>query len=171
MIREAVPATAAIIDIGGGASILVDALLSSGYHRLSVLDLSPAALATARTRLGKAAAGVTWIEGDVLDVRLPKGGFDLWHDRAVFHFLTDGSERKHYVHQLDHALVADGHVVIATFAPEAPDRCSGLPVIRYSPEQLHAELGPGFRLVESARHDHRTPAGLTQAFTYCLFRR
>lgn len=170
LIRQAVPSTASVLEVGGGASTLVDDLLASGF-RLTVLDLSGVALAAARSRLGAAAERVTWIEGDVLEVSLPREGVDLWHDRAVFHFLTDGRDRHRYVQQLRHALSPDGHVVIATFAPDGPSRCSGLAVARYSPEALHSELGAEFHLVTSVRQEHRTPAGGAQAFTYCLFRR
>ena len=171
LIRQAIPVDAALIDVGGGASMLPDSLLSVGYHRITVLDLSSAALAAARTRLGRRAARVTWVEGDVLETTFPHGGFDLWHDRAVFHFLTNAPDRLRYVDQLRRALAPDGHVVIATFAPDGPTHCSGLEVARYSPEELHAELGPEFRIVSSLRHEHHTPGGQTQAFTYCLFRR
>lgn len=171
LIREAVPAAASIIDVGGGASTLVDALLASGFRHLTVLDLSGVALTAARRRLGSAAAAVTWIEGDVLEVSLPNEGFDLWHDRAVFHFLTETSDRQRYISRLRQTVSSGGHVLIAAFALDGPSRCSGLNVARYSPEALSAELGPEFHLVTSMRQDHQTPAGVTQAFTYCLFRR
>lgn len=171
LIRQALPErSSAIIDVGGGASTLVDGLLAAGYRQLTVLDLSGVALATAQTRLGDAAASVTWLEGDVLTTQFGPGEFDLWHDRAVFHFLTDLSDRQRYVAQLRHAVGRGGSLLIATFAPDAPPRCSGLDVRRYSPEELEAELGAGFHLVGSRREEHRTPGGRTQAFVYCLFR-
>ena len=170
LIRQAVPDTdAAIIDVGGGASKLVDGLVSAGYRRLTVLDLSRVALTAARARLGAAAAAVRWIEGDILQVPLGTGEFDLWHDRAVFHFLTDPRDRQHYVARVRDAVSPGGHVLIATFAPDGPSRCSGLDVARYSPEALQAQLGSGFRLVTSVREEHSTPSGKTQPFTYGLW--
>jgi len=170
LIRQAIPQTAAVIDVGGGGSILVDSLISAGYRRVTVLDVSRAALAAAQARLHGRTAAISWIEGDILDAPLPAGGFDLWHDRAVFHFLTEVSDRQRYVRQLRRAITVDGHVLLATFAPDGPARCSGLEVVRYSPEALQAELGAGFSVVTSLRHEHRTPDGRAQAFTYCLFR-
>ena len=171
LIRQALPdRSSAIIDVGGGASTLVDGLLTAGYQRLTVLDLSGAALAAAQNRLGEAAATVTWLEADVLTTPFGPAGFDLWHDRAVFHFLTDPSDRRRYVAQLRHAVRPDRFVLIATFAPDAPPRCSGLEVARYSPEVLQSELGSGFRLESSQHEEHRTPGGRMQAFSYCLFR-
>ncbi len=171
LIRRAAPDTsAAIIDVGGGASTLVDGLLAAGYHRLTVLDLSGLALAAARVRLGAAVAPVTWLESDVLETPFRAGEFDLWHDRAVFHFLTRPSDRRRYVAQARHAVLPGGHVLIATFAPDGPARCSGLDVARYAPEELQAELGAWFRLLSSHREEHHTPDGRTQAFSYCLFR-
>jgi SAM-dependent methyltransferase len=171
LIRSTVPdTTAAIIDVGGGASTLVDHLLTDGYRRLTVLDLSRLALTAAQDRLGPVADSVNWIEADVLQAPLRAGEFDLWHDRAVFHFLTDPSDRQRYVAQARHSVAPGGHVLIATFALDGPARCSGLEVVRYSPERLHAEFGPGFSLVSSVREEHRTPGGRTQPFTYCLCR-
>lgn len=171
LIRDAVPnRDAAIIDVGGGTSTLVDGLLGAGYRRLAVLDLSRIALAAAQIRLGPAADSVTWIEADVLAAPLRAGTFDLWHDRAVFHFLTNPVDRWRYVARVRHAISPGGHVLIATFAPDGPAQCSGLDVARYSPEGLHAEFGPEFRLLVSVREEHRTPGGRTQAFTYCLCR-
>jgi SAM-dependent methyltransferase len=171
LIRQAVPdRSSAIIDVGGGASTLVDGLLAAGYHRLTVLDLSGAALAAAQNRLGEPAATITWMEADVLTAPFGPAAFDLWHDRAVFHFLTDPSDRRRYVAQLRRAVRPGGFVLIATFAPDAPPRCSGLDVMRYSPEMLEAEVGSGFRLRSSRREEHRTPGGRIQAFIYCLFR-
>jgi SAM-dependent methyltransferase len=171
LIRRAVPdLTAALIDVGGGASTLVDSLFAAGYHRLTVLDLSGVALAAAQARLGAAAAAIAWLEADVLTTPFAPGEFDLWHDRAVFHFLTDPSDRRRYIAQTRLAVRPGGQALIATFAPDAPPRCSGLEVVRYSPDELAAEFGAEFRLLSSHREEHRTPGGLTQAFTYCLFR-
>lgn len=171
LIRRAVPdVNAAIIDVGGGASTLVDRLHSAGYRRLTVLDLSPSALETARGRLGPGADDVTWIEADVLTADLPPGHFDLWHDRAVFHFLTAAADRARYVDQVRTALRPGGHVIVATFADDGPTRCSGLPVVRYTPAGLAEEFGVAFRLADSAREEHVTPSGAVQAFTYALCR-
>ncbi len=156
------------IDVGGGASTLVDYLVGDGYAEITVLDVSATALMEARRRLGDAAARVHWLEADVLTVTLPEAHFGFWHDRAVFHFLTDPAERAAYVAQLRRALRPNAYVLIATFAEDGPSRCSGLPVARYSPESLHREFDGGFRLVSSAREQHVTPAGVRQAFTYCL---
>jgi SAM-dependent methyltransferase len=159
-----------IIDVGGGASTLVDRLLDDGYRNVTVLDLSDAALAIARKRLGARAAHVAWIACDVLTGPLPAKGYGVWHDRAVFHFLTDLRDRARYVTQAHDAVRANGHVIVASFAPDGPTRCSGLDVVRYSPETMHAQFGPAFRLLESVGEEHHTPSGATQAFVYCLCR-
>jgi 2-polyprenyl-3-methyl-5-hydroxy-6-metoxy-1,4-benzoquinol methylase len=170
LIRQAVPDTnAAIIDVGGGASTLVDGLVHAGYRRLTVLDVSRVALRAAQARLGAAVAAVNWIAADILQAQLGAGRFDLWHDRAVFHFLTSPRDRQRYMEKVRAALSPGGHVLIATFAPDGPSRCSGLDVARYSPEALHAELGSGFRLVKSVQEEHSTPSGKTQPFTYGLW--
>ena len=170
-IRHAVPdLLASIVDVGGGASTLVDGLLDSGYGNVTVLDVSPIALERARARLGDAASRVHWMTADVLTAPFPNAAFDLWHDRAVFHFLTDDKDRLAYVAQVRRALRPEGHVLIATFADDGPTRCSGLPVARYSADALHAVFGREFQLVDSARERHVTPAGVTQSFVYCLLR-
>lgn len=172
LIRETgVSRAACIIDVGGGASTLVDDLLADGYENLTVLDLSQRALAAARRRLGTLAARVQWRLADVLDVELPKHGYDLWHDRAVFHFLTDPAERAAYVGQVQHAVKPGGFVIVATFAEDGPARCSGLPVMRYSAPRLHAEFGEAFQLLGHERESHLTPAGREQRFVYCLCRK
>ena len=169
LIRRVTPDfNARIIDVGGGASTLIDGLVAAGYRQLTVLDLSPAALDHSRRRLGATAADVAWVEGDVLSVDLPAGDFDVWHDRAVFHFLTSAADRARYVERVRHAVKAGGYVLVATFADDGPTRCSGLPVTRYSATALHQEFGSGFRLVESVLEEHVTPSGATQAFIYCL---
>lgn len=159
-----------IIDVGAGASTLVDGLLATGYRRITALDLSVSALAEAQNRLGHVGATVKWMPADVLSVSLPSSTFDVWHDRAVFHFLTDASDRTHYVNQVRRTVRPGGVVLVATFAEDGPSRCSGLDVRRYSAQALHREFGTEFGLVESRRQAHTTPTGAMQAFTYCAFR-
>jgi ubiquinone/menaquinone biosynthesis C-methylase UbiE len=163
--------SAHIIDIGGGASTLVDDLVAAGFPHMSVLDVSARALQLARRRLGARAAEVIWIEADITQVNLPEQAYDLWHDRAVFHFLTEAADRKRYVETVRHAVRTGGHVIVATFAPDGPDHCSGLEVVRYSPESLHAEFGEGFELTNSRRETHHTPFGTQQKFIYCYCRK
>jgi SAM-dependent methyltransferase len=162
---------AAIIDVGGGASTLVDDLLHDGYTTLTVLDLSSAALEAARMRIGKLAATVQWIEADITAAPLPAHAYDLWHDRAVFHFLTSASERHAYVEAVLHAVKPGGHVIVATFAEDGPEQCSGLPVMRYRAGELHAEFGGDFELLEHRKEDHHTPFGTVQKFVYCYCRK
>lgn len=162
---------AVIIDVGGGASRLVDDLLADGYSDLTVLDLSASALAVAKRRLGKRASALHWIEGDITRAALPENRFDIWHDRAVFHFLTDAADRHAYVGQVMRAVRPGGHVIIASFAEDGPEKCSGLPVMHYRPETLHAELGDAFRLVGHEKESHITPSGTVQQFVYCYFRK
>lgn len=156
-----------IIDVGGGASTLVDDLLADGFERISVLDLSASALDVARKRLGPKGDKVEWISGDIRHVELPQQSFDIWHDRAVFHFLTDPADRLAYVQQVMKSVKPGGHVIVATFAPDGPEQCSGLPVARYAPEQLHGEFGPAFEMIEHASEEHKTPWGSLQHFVYC----
>jgi ubiquinone/menaquinone biosynthesis C-methylase UbiE len=171
LIRRAAPETSArIIDVGGGASRLVDELFRAGYSDVTVLDLSSTALSQARARLGGAAARVHWLEADVLNARLPEAGFDLWHDRAVFHFLTSPSDRDAYLAQVRRAVRSGGHVLVATFAEDGPTKCSGLPVARYSADALRDAFGRAFQLIESTREHHVTPSGTRQSFVYCLCR-
>ena len=158
----------AIIDVGGGASLLIDELLHDGFGDLAGLDISAAALEYARSRLGKRSQLVTWINEDVTRFS-PTRRFDLWHDRAVFHFLTERSDRENYVKALKRALAPGGHLVIGTFAPEGPPKCSGLDVVRYSTESLGETLGPTFALVRSASETHVTPSGTEQRYLFCLF--
>jgi ubiquinone/menaquinone biosynthesis C-methylase UbiE len=169
--RIGIQKTYPIIDIGGGASTLVDDLLAAGFENVSVLDVSGKALELAQQRLGERAAQVTWIEANITQVDLPEGAYALWHDRAVFHFLTQPSDRRRYIETAWRAVQKGGHVIVATFAPDGPDHCSGLEVMRYSPESLHAEFGAGFELVDSARETHHTPFGTEQKFIYCYCRR
>jgi SAM-dependent methyltransferase len=160
----------AVVDIGGGASRLVDALVDEGFEDVTVLDLSESALAAAKTRLGPTAAGVTWIVADVARWK-PLQRYDVWHDRAAFHFLTDEADRIAYVECLREALRPGGYAIIATFALDGPERCSGLPVVRYDAASLGKVLGDVFNLVETRRHDHHTPMGSTQRFQFSMFRR
>jgi ubiquinone/menaquinone biosynthesis C-methylase UbiE len=162
---------AAIIDVGGGASTLVDDLLAAGYSNLSVLDLSEAALTTAKERLGGRARDVAWLVGDVTRIELPRHAYDVWHDRAVFHFLTLRAEREAYVKAVLRAVRPGGHVIVATFAEDGPEQCSGLPVMRYIADGLHAEFGAPFMLLRQEREEHHTPSGMVQKFTYCLCRK
>lgn len=163
--------SAPIIDVGAGASVLVDDLLAAGYSDLTVLDLSETALAISRSRLGSGAARVHWVAEDILSAPIYPGAYAVWHDRAVFHFLTNAEDRRVYVEQVRRSVRPGGHVLIATFAEDGPKRCSGLPVVRYSADALHSEFGPGFRMVASEHEEHRTPAGSGQSFLYCLCRR
>ncbi len=160
-----------IIDVGGGDSTLVDDLIQRGFTKLTVLDIASSAIDRAMRRLGEAGSHITWKEGDILLTPLPDQHYHLWHDRAVFHFLVDEGARRGYVSRATNAIKPGGHMIIATFASDGPDRCSGLPTMRYSPESLAREFGQQFTLVESRTEAHRTPAGKEQKFVYCWFRR
>jgi hypothetical protein len=159
-----------VIDVGGGASHLVDALLERGFSDISVLDISGEALAKSRARLGEGAGRVRWIEADIVAWQ-PGQQYRLWHDRAVFHFLTDARDRRAYVQALLAALPVGGQAIIATFAPDGPERCSGLPVVRYDAAALGRALGDSLELQETRPHLHRTPWGSTQSFQFSRFRR
>lgn len=161
------PVDANIIDVGGGTSTLVDDLLKDGFKHVSVLDLSASALEVTHKRLGAKGSDVTWIAGDIRDVNLSDQTYNIWHDRAVFHFLTEPADRAAYVRQVMKAVKPGGHVIVATFAPDGPEQCSGLPVARYAPDQLHGEFGPSFELIEHASEEHKTPLGSVQHFVYC----
>lgn len=163
--------TDAIIDVGGGASTLVDDLIADGYQRISILDVSAVALQLARQRLGEHAGKVNWIESDITQADLPEQAYDLWHDRAVFHFLTQAKDRQRYIDTVRRAVRVGGHIILATFAPDGPERCSGLEVVRYSPESLHHEFGGDFEMVDSTRETHHTPFGTEQKFIYCYCRK
>lgn len=158
-----------IIDVGGGTSVLVDRLLDRGYWNLAVLDIAGAAIQASRARLGPLAANVEWHEADVTSFDPPRR-YGLWHDRAVFHFLTQSAGRQSYVATLRKTLKPGGAVVIATFAPDGPPKCSGLDVMRHDEKSLAAELGDGFALLEARRETHRTPWQAEQRFIYCRFR-
>ncbi len=162
---------APIIDVGGGASTLVDDLLDAGHTALTVVDISGKALAGVQERLGSRSDLVTWLVADITEAQLQRRSFRLWHDRAVFHFLVDAGDRRKYRDDLEAALVTGGHLVIGTFTPEAPPRCSGLPVQRYDLDALIAELGPGFELVRHRQEMHVTPGGVEQMYLFGHFRR
>ena len=162
---------AAIVDVGAGASTLVDDLLAGGYTDISVLDLSAEALAVAQNRLGARSAQVSWLVGDITLIELPTHRFDLWHDRAVFHFLTTTEARAAYVRAVLKAVKPGGHVIVATFAEDGPTQCSGLPVMRYNETALHAEFGAEFALLLHQREVHQTPSGSAQSFVYCYCRK
>jgi ubiquinone/menaquinone biosynthesis C-methylase UbiE len=173
LIRQVVrgDTTASIIDVGGGASTLIDHLLDAGFTNVTVLDISANALASAQARLGDHARSVIWMEADVLALQMPSHRFDVWHDRAVFHFLTAAEDRWCYVQTVRRVVKPGGSVIVATFAEDGPSQCSGLDVARYSAAQMHAEFGSGFELIESVREDHHTPFGTVQKFIYCLCRK
>ncbi|PWB49113.1 MAG: SAM-dependent methyltransferase [Nitrosomonadales bacterium] len=159
---------AAIIDVGGGASNLVDALLENGYSDVTVLDLSSAALEAAKARLGQASSQVKWLADDITCFTPPRQ-YDVWHDRAVFHFLTEAADRQRYMEAARAALPPGGHLIMATFALDGPSQCSGLDVVRYSPESLRREAGAGFTLAESFGGLHITPSQGKQSYTFCRF--
>ncbi len=160
--------TQAVIDVGGGASVLVDFLLDAGFKRLAVLDISAAALALAKQRLNARAGDVEWFEADVTEFNPPRQ-FNLWHDRAVFHFLTGKADRQKYAQTLKRTLAFNGHVIIATFTIDGPLKCSGLPVARYDASAISAELGNEFQLLEQVDETHLTPWSTEQKFSYFRF--
>jgi SAM-dependent methyltransferase len=159
-----------IIDVGGGASTLVDDLLEEGYQNLSVLDISSVALASSQARLGDRANDVNWIEADITTAELPREHFDIWHDRAVFHFFTAEQDRSQYVQRAIQSLKIGGHLIVATFSLDGPPRCSGLDVIRYGVDTLQRELGEAFELVECTGEKHTTPLNTEQQFSYSWFK-
>lgn len=166
-----VSSMASIIDVGGGASTLVDDLLTEGYRNITVFDLSVTALDVAKARLGNRSSKVTWIESNIINAELQEHAYHVWHDRAVFHFLTDEEERRAYVSRVLRAVKPGGIVIVATFAEDGPAKCSGLPVMRYSANELHAEFGQPFLLLGHDRESHYTPAGYEQMFVYCFCRK
>lgn len=161
---------AAIIDVGGGTSTFVDDLLERGYSDVSVLDISSTAISGAKQRLGPRADLVSWIVADITSVELPEHRFDFWHDRAVFHFLRDPGARRRYVLAVRRNLKPGGHIVVATFSPRGPEKCSGLEVMRYDADELHGEFGAPFEKVASCEEVHMTPWGSEQEFVYCYGR-
>lgn len=168
--RAAEARDASIIDIGAGESTLVDDLLLRGYNNVTVLDVSQTAIEVTKKRLGSAAEQVRWLVGDIVEIGLEQHAYDLWHDRAVFHFLTAPEQRLAYVRQVTRVVKRGGHVIVSTFGPEGPTKCSGLEVMRYDAESLHNEFGGQFRLVENSKELHQTPFGTTQQFLYCYCR-
>ncbi len=166
-----IPTAASIIDVGGGASTLVDDLLAHGYENVTVLDLSGSALDKAKARLGARGDQIQWVEANILEAELPAHRYDVWHDRAVFHFLTTEEDRQSYVQKVLHAVKPGGLVIVATFAEDGPTKCSGLPVMRYSANELHAEFGEPFLLMGHERESHHTPGGNEQKFVYCFCRK
>lgn len=156
-----------ILDVGGGESTLADDLLAAGYRDVSVLDISQEALDHTKARLGPASENVTCLCSNILDANLPAGRYGVWHDRAVFHFLTDPAQRATYVRQASLAVRTGGHVIVSTFSPDGPKKCSGLDVVRYDADSLNKEFGSRFRLVETVQELHQTPFGTTQPFLYC----
>ena len=163
--------SAHIIDVGGGTSTLVDHLLDNGFQHITVLDIAAAAFEVAQQRLGQRATSVTWLEADITQTTLPHHRYDIWHDRAVFHFLTKAQDRQNYINTVKEAVKPGGHVIMATFANNGPERCSGLEVARYDPQSLHNEFGTDFELLDSTREEHHTPFGTEQKFIYCYCRK
>lgn len=165
--RAAHSRSASIIDIGAGESTLVDDLVARRYENISVLDVSQTALDVTKKRLGPLAPQINWIVADITQVELEPLAYDVWHDRAVFHFLTSIEQRAAYVRNVARAVKPGGHVIVSTFGPKGPTKCSGLEVMRYDAESLHSEFGLRFRLVDSSKEVHQTPFGTTQQFLYC----
>ena len=160
-----------IIDVGGGASTLADVLLVNGYKRITVLDISSKAIEVSKRRLDNKADQIAWVEADILEVEFPKDSFDLWHDRAVFHFLTNPADRKRYINTLRDSLRFGGNVILSTFGLNGPSKCSGLDVIRYDSQSLSKELGNAFGLTDSLTEKHTTPRGMSQEFIFCRFKK
>jgi 2-polyprenyl-3-methyl-5-hydroxy-6-metoxy-1,4-benzoquinol methylase len=160
---------AQLIDIGAGASTLVDDLLQSGYRNIDVLDISSEALQISQQRIEtlQTDAKINWIQSNILEADFPHHHYDMWHDRAVFHFLTRQQDRQQYIQKLMHALKPNGKVIISTFGPDGPLECSGLPIVRYSHNSLHNEFGLAFELLEHGEEEHQTPSGSIQKFIYC----
>jgi 2-polyprenyl-3-methyl-5-hydroxy-6-metoxy-1,4-benzoquinol methylase len=168
--RAAESCSASIIDVGGGESTLVDDLLLRGYQNVTVLDVSQTAIDFTKRRLGSSAEQVDWVAGDITEIELQLSVYDIWHDRAVFHFLTVPGQRAAYLRQVVRSVKPGGHVMVGTFGAQGPTRCSGLETLRYDAESLHREFGPRFRLFETSEELHRTPLGAVQQFLYCHFR-
>ena len=168
--RVAPDRATSLIDVGGGESTLVDDLLARGYEDITVLDISRTAIDANRKRLGDASGRVHWLVADITRGDLPPSRYDVWHDRAVFHFLTAPDDRVAYVRQVARAVENGGHVIVSTFGPEGPTKCSGLEVVRYDAESLRREFGVHFRLLGSSKELHQTPFGTTQQFLYCYCR-
>ena len=167
--RVAPDRSASILDVGGGESTLVDDLIARHYRNLTVLDISRTAIDHAKQRLGPASDAITWLVDDIVQAQLPAAAYDVWHDRAVFHFLTQREQRTAYIQKAVSAIKPGGHCIVSTFGPEGPEKCSGLPVVRYDAQSLPAEFGPRFQLLESSYELHQTPFGTTQQFLFCSF--
>jgi 2-polyprenyl-3-methyl-5-hydroxy-6-metoxy-1,4-benzoquinol methylase len=171
LMEKVAPArSASIIDVGGGGSTLVDDLITGGYQNITVLDISQTAIDVTKKRLGPAANQVHWLTADITNSELAPGAYDVWHDRAVFHFLTAPGQRAAYIRRVARALKPGGHVIISTFGPEGPVKCSGLEIMRYDTKSLHTEFGAHFRLLESFKEWHTTPSGTKQQFLYYVCR-
>lgn len=170
LLEHMLPQGGKIIDVGGGASFLVDRLVSKGNWDVTVLDISSTAIEHSKRRLGDAESKFSWICADITETKQLKT-YDVWHDRAVFHFLTNPIDRQAYLDRLNESLSSGGYFIVATFAPDGPEKCSGLPVCRYSPEELEATLGCAFRIVTSSHHNHLTPSAKTQRFTLAVFQK
>ncbi len=168
--RTGATSSSYIIDVGGGESTLADDLVSRGYQNVTVLDISETAVNVSKQRIGEAAVHVHWLVADVLNTELEPHAYDVWHDRAVFHFLTTMEQRIAYVHNVARSVRRGGHVIVSTFGPEGPRKCSGLEVMRYDANSLHDQFGARFRLIESSQELHETPQGATQQFLYCYCR-
>ncbi len=168
--RAAPDRLASIVDVGAGQSTLVDDLLGLGYEKITVLDISQMALDASKTRVGALGPAVQWICGDVTEAELPEGVIDVWHDRAVFHFLTEAGQRRSYVERVKRALKPGGSLIVSTFGPSGPERCSGLAAMRYDTPALGIEFGDRFRLVESSLDLHETPSGAVQQFLCSWYR-
>jgi 2-polyprenyl-3-methyl-5-hydroxy-6-metoxy-1,4-benzoquinol methylase len=165
--RAACGRQASIIDVGGGESTLADDLLSGGFENITVLDISETAIDVCKNRMGAVTGRIHWLVADVTRTELDTHAYDIWHDRAVFHFLTQPEQRAAYVRNVARSVKREGHVIISTFGPEGPMKCSGLDVLRYDADSLHDQFGARFRLVESSKELHRTPFGTAQQFLYC----
>jgi 2-polyprenyl-3-methyl-5-hydroxy-6-metoxy-1,4-benzoquinol methylase len=168
--RTGASLSSSVIDVGGGESTLADDLVSRGYQNVTVLDISETAINVSKRRMGEAADRVHWLVADVLATELTPIAFDVWHDRAVFHFLTTMEQRLAYVQNVARSVKCGGHVIVSTFGPEGPTKCSGLEVMRYDANSLHHQFGARFRLIESSQELHATPQGATQQFLYCYCR-
>ncbi len=162
--------SSAIIDVGGGESTLADDLLSRGYRKITVLDISATAMRVCKKRLGVLTGKIEWLVADVTLTELKPNAYDIWHDRAVFHFLTGIEQRAAYIRNVARSVKRGGHVIVGTFGPEGPMKCSGLDVMRYDADSLHDQFGARFRLLASSHELHRTPFGATQQFLYCYCR-
>jgi len=168
--RAAPESSSSIIDIGGGESTLVDDLLARGDKNISVLDISQTAVDANKKRLGPVSKHIHWLVADITKATLESCSYDVWHDRAVFHFLTSSEDRVAYVRQVANAVKPGGHVIVSTFGPEGPTKCSGLDVVRYDAKSLHGEFGVSFRLLGHSKELHRTPFDTIQQFLYCFCR-